>query len=128
MSKSEDYPDYPDMDKDLEGVLESYYAEDPKLGDMVFLKGRFEDTTIRGEVIGMRRSQPQRALNPNGTFEIVLYPALEIMIGAIEVWLDLEDWEITDTLSGIQYKKLPPDVVAKKMQENDDEQKRTNNE
>ncbi len=121
MSKSEDYPDYPDMDKDLEGVLESYYAEDPKLGDMVFLKGRFEDTTIRGEVIGMRRSQPQRALNPNGTFEIVLYPALEIMIGAIEVWLDLEDWEITDTLSGIQYKKLPPDVVAKKMQENDDE-------
>ena len=64
---------------------------------------------------------PQRALNPNGTFEIVLYPRLELMVGALDYWLDLEDWEITDTLTGIEYKKLPPEVVMRRWQDEDEE-------
>jgi hypothetical protein len=88
---------------------------------MVFLKNKFEDTTIRGEVVGMRRSQPQRALNPNGSFEIVLYPQLDLMVGGLDYWLDLNDWEITDTLTGIEYKKLPPEVVIQRLAEEDDE-------
>ena len=90
----------PDMDKDLEQMLESYYQEDPSLGD---------------------RSQPQRALNPNGSFEIVLYPQLDLMVGGLDYWLDLNDWEITDTLTGIEYKKLPPEVVIQRLAEEDDE-------
>ena len=118
MSKPEDQPN---MDQDLEQILESYYQDDPSLGNMVFLKNKFEDTTIRGEIIGMRRSQPQRALNPNGTFEIVLYPHLEIMVGGLDYWLDLEDWEITDTLTGAAYKKLPPEVVTQWLEEDEDD-------
>jgi hypothetical protein len=118
MSRPEDQPN---MDHDLEQILESYYQEDPSLGDMVWLQNKFEDTTIRGEIVGMRRSQPQRALNPNGSFEIVLYPRLELMVGALDYWLDLEDWEITDTLTGVAYKKLPPGVVRERLEDEDEE-------
>jgi len=111
----------PDKGADLDQVLADYYIADPKLGDMVFLKNNFEDTTIRGEIVAMRRSQPQRALNPDGTFEIVMYPRLEISVGAIDLWLDLEDWEITDTLTGIEYKKLPPGVVMGRLNDEDEE-------
>ena len=44
-----------------------------------------------------------------------------IMVGGLDYWLDLEDWEITDTLTGAAYKKLPPEVVTQWLEEDEDD-------
>ena len=107
-------------DLTLDEVMESYYEADPQLGDVVFLKNNFEDSTIRGEVVGLWRRDPQRGLDPSQQFEIIMYSGLWVMIAGNENWLDLEDWTVTDTLRGMQYKKLPPEVV-KAVDEREDE-------
>lgn len=109
-------------DPTLDEIMESYYDADPQMGDVVFLKNNFEDSTIRGEVVGLWRREPQRGLDPSQQFEIVMYSALWVMIAGNNNWLDLEEWTITDTLRGMQYKKLPPEVVMDKVvDEMDDE-------
>jgi hypothetical protein len=113
--------EFPNVDQELEDLLESYYSEDPQLGDIVFLKHGFDDSSLRGEVTGLRRHTPQRSLNVNGSFEIILYSGLDIMIGGLETWLDLSEWEITDKLRGSQYKKLPPEIVRQVLDDEDSE-------
>lgn len=112
--------DYPNVDEELEQLLTDFYSEDPQLGDIIFLRHTFDDSSLRGEVVGLRRHTPQRSLNLNGSFEIILYSGLEVMIGGLDTWLDLGDWEITDTLRGSQYKKLPPEVVRQVLDNEED--------
>ena len=101
--------------------IEDYYSEDPQLGDMVFLKNNFDDTTIRGEVTGINRSAAQRGLHPDGHYEVVLYSQLAIKIGGLEEWISLEEWEVTDTLRGLEFRKLPPGKVIESLTDLDDE-------
>lgn len=105
---------------DIADELVNFYAEDPQLGDIVFLKNTFEDATIRGEVVGLERQHPQRGLNPDRSYEVVIYQGLSIKIAGIDQWLDTEEWEITDKLTGWEYKKLPPEVVLQNRQENEE--------
>jgi len=113
-------------EENLENIVESYYAEDPQVGDMVFLKNNFEDCTIRGELVGVTRHTPQRGLSPEGDYEVVLYTGLDLRIAGWPMWLSLDEWEITDTLRGAEYKKLPPDVVVEKLIDEIDEEEDTN--
>lgn len=108
------------MTDDIANELVNFYAEDPQLGDIVFLKNTFEDATIRGEVVGIERVTPHRGLNPDRSYEVVVYHGLLLKIAGINEWLDTEDWEITDKLTGWQYKKLPPEVVASSLEQNED--------
>lgn len=105
---------------DIAEELVNFYAGDPELGDIVFLKNTFEDATIRGEVVGLERHQPQRGLNPDRSYEVVIYSGLLIKVAGIDQWLDTADWEITDKLSGWDYKKLPPEVVLQSKQEDEE--------
>lgn len=102
----------------LEKEIEDFYANDPQLGDMVFLKNNFDDTTIRGEVVGIERTQPNRGLSPDRSYEVVMYTGLYLKIGGIDLWLDFEEWTVTDILRGAEYKKLPPEVVKPEIDEN----------
>ena len=97
---------------DIADELNAFYDEDPALGDIVFLKNNFEDASIRGEVVGLERVRPHRGLNPDRSYEVVVYHGLLIKVAGIDIWLDTQDWEITDKLTGWEYKKLPPEVVA----------------
>ena len=99
--------------------LANFYAEDPQLGDILFIKNNFEDVSLRGEVVGLERCHPHRGLNPDRTYEIVIYHGLLIKLAGIEQWLDTEDWTITDKLSGWQYKMLPPEVVQQSQEDNE---------
>ena len=105
---------------DIANELVNFYAEDPELGDIVFLKNTFEDATIRGEVVGLERHTPHRGLNPDRSYEVVIYHGLSIKVAGIDQWLDTADWEITDKLSGWEYKKLPPEVVLQRQQEDEE--------
>jgi hypothetical protein len=105
---------------DIADELVNFYAEDPQLGDIVFLKNNFEDATIRGEVVGIERVIPHRGLNPDRSYEVVIYHGLMLKIAGIEQWLDTEDWEITDKLTGWEYKKLPPEVVGQSHHHHED--------
>lgn len=105
---------------DIADELVDFYAEDPQLGDIVFLKNTFEDVTIRGEVVGLEHHQPHRGLNPDRTYEVVIYHGLLIKVAGIDQWLDTADWEITDKLTGWEYKKLPPEVVLQRHQEDEE--------
>lgn len=97
--------------------LESFYAEDPQLGDILFIKNDFEDVSLRGEVVGLERHIPHRGLNPDKTYEVVIYHGLLIKLAGIDQWFDTDEWTVTDKLSGWEYKKLPPEVVAQRIEE-----------
>lgn len=99
--------------------LVDFYAADPNLGDIVFMKNNFEDVSIRGEVVGLERIAPNRGLNPDRTYEVVIYTGLLLKVAGIDIWLDTIEWEITDKLTGWEYKKLPPEVV---LQNNEDDE------
>jgi hypothetical protein len=105
---------------DIANELVNFYAEDPQLGDIVFLKNTFEDATIRGEVVGIERVTPHRGLNPDRTYEVVVYHGIMLKIAGIDEWLDPADWEITDKLTGWEYKKLPPEVVGQSHNHDED--------
>lgn len=103
---------------DLIDELKGYYSEDPNLGDIVFLKNKFEDVSVRGEIVGLNRKHPNRALAPDHSFEVVLYQDLEIRVAGFYQWFDTNEWEITDRLTGWEYKKLHPEVVLERTIEN----------
>lgn len=102
---------------DIADELTAFYDEDPSLGDIVFLKHTFEDSSIRGEVVGLERTSPHRGLNPDHSYEVVVYHGLLIKVAGIENWLDTQEWEITTKLTGWEYKKLPPEVVMNSLDE-----------
>lgn len=96
-----------EFDKDIE----DFYSDDPIVGDMVFLKHKFEDVSIRGQLIGLERTFPTRGLSPDKSYEMLLYTGLRLKLGGVYDWFDMEDWEITDVLRGTEYHKLPPERV-----------------
>lgn len=101
---------------ELAQLTEDYYTDDPKLGDIVFLRHNFEDATLRAPVTGVKRYGAQRGLDATGGYEIVLYNRLKIKVAGVKEWLKIDDsndgWEVTDTLTGAEYNKLEPTVVA----------------
>lgn len=100
--------------------LVDFYSADPNLGDIVFMKNNFEDASIRGEVVGLERIAPNRGLNPDRTYEVVIYTGLLLKVAGFDQWLDTSEWEITDKLSGWEYKKLPPEVVLQNHEDNEE--------
>lgn len=105
---------------ELINAVANFYDNDPQLGDMVFLQNKFDNTTVRGEVVGLERINAQRGLSENQDYEVVLYTGLLIKIGGLDLWLDFEDWSVTDFLRGAEYKKLPPEVVKANQDNLDD--------
>jgi hypothetical protein len=101
---------------ELAELTSDYYAEDPQLGDIVFLKHNFEDSSLRSVITGLKRTRPQRGLEADKSYEVVLYQGLKIKVAGLKEWLRLDDstsgWEITDTLRGAEYNKLEPTVVV----------------
>jgi hypothetical protein len=105
---------------DIADELTAFYDDDPTLGDIVFLKHTFEDSSIRGEIVGLERVTPHRGLNPDRSYEVVVYHGLLVKVAGIDIWLDTQEWEITDKLTGWEYKKLPPEVVMNSLDEEND--------
>ena len=113
----------------LADLTEDFYAEDPKLGDIVFLRNNFEDATVRGPITGIRRFHPHRGLDAENNYEVVIYQRLKIKVAGIKQWLLIEDgndaWEIESVVSGPEYNKLPATVVVEQivdeMNEDEDE-------
>lgn len=105
--------------KELAEMTSDYYQDDPQLGDIVFMKHNFEDVTLRAPVTAIKRYHPHRGLDADGNYEVVIYTRLKIKVAGVKDWLLLDDsnqgWEITDTLSGADYNKLEPTVVAESL-------------
>lgn len=76
--------------------IEKYYDGEPNLGDVVFLQNTFEKVSVEGEVTGIRRSIPNRLINQETGYELVLYSEYEITIASVPYWFVIgEDWELT---------------------------------
>lgn len=103
----------------LADLTEDFYAEDPKLGEIVFLRSNFEDAIVRGPVTAIKRFHPHRGLDAENNYEVVIYHRLKIRVAGIKQWLLIEDgndgWEIESVVSGPEFNKLPANVVVEQI-------------
>lgn len=99
---------------ELIDVLDTFYEEDPVVGDVVLIRHNFENLNVAGEIVAMKRSHPHRGYDPVGDYEVVVYHAYKIQFPGIKQWFkigDDEEWSLVMILDEKEYKKLSADVV-----------------
>jgi len=104
----------PTEPQELVDILDTYYEGDPKVGDVVMLRHRFEHTSIAGQVTGLSRHHAHRGYDPENDYEIVVYQEYKLKLAGIKGWLGVseeEEWEVTEVMDGKEWHKLKPDVV-----------------
>lgn len=102
--------------KELVEILDTYYDEDPKVGDLVLLRHTFEHTSIAGLVTALKRTHPHRGYDPDNDYEIVVYQEYRIQLAGIKGWLRIgpeENWDLVAIIDDKEMYKMPADVVLK---------------
>ncbi len=96
-------------EKEIRNLFNEYYAEDPEVGDWVIIKNTYTETVITGEVVGVKRYAPARGFQEAAEFEFIIYHGLQLKIGAIKGWFDIETngWAVLNIMTDFEHKKLP---------------------
>ena len=96
-------------------VLNTFYEEEPKVGQVVMVRHNFENTNIAGEIVALERTAPHRGYDPNGDYEVVVYHRYKLKFAGLRSkWLSIgedESWSLVTILTDRDYHKLNPDVV-----------------
>jgi hypothetical protein len=96
-------------------VLDTFYSEEPKVGQVVMVRHNFENTNIAGEIVALERTTPHRGYDPNGDYEVVVYHGYKLKFAGLRSkWLTVgedENWSLVTILTDKEYHKLNPDVV-----------------
>jgi hypothetical protein len=96
-------------------VLDTFYEDEPKVGQVVMVRHNFENTNIAGEVVALERIRPHRGYDPTGDYEVVVYHAYKLKFAGLRSkWLTVgeeENWTLVTILTDKEYHKLNPDVV-----------------
>jgi hypothetical protein len=102
--------------EELIDILDTFYADDPAVGDIVMIRHNFENTHLVGEVTGMKRDHGHRGYEPKGDYEVIVYHEMSLRFGGIKKWLKVgedEDWSLVTILDDKDFHKLGADVVLK---------------
>lgn len=103
-------------DQKLIDLMDTFYEDDPKVGDVVLVRHNFENLNIAGEIVGLQRSHPHRGYDPDGDYEVVVYHRFKLRFAGIKQWLKIgedHDWTLVQILDEKEFKKLSPDVVLR---------------
>lgn len=96
-------------------VLDTFYEDEPKVGQVVLLRHNFENTNIAGEIVALERAHPHRGYDPNGDYEVVVYHSYKVKFAGLRrEWLKVgedRDWTLVQILTDREFHKLSPDVV-----------------
>jgi hypothetical protein len=93
-------------ESELKEMYQTIYEEEPKVGDWVIIKHKYNETIMTGEVRGLRHTQPQRGWHEEADFEFVVWSGFQLQLAGVKGWLDGEDWEILTTMPDFENKKL----------------------
>lgn len=106
----------PKQPEELIDLLDTYYQDDPRVGDLVVLRHTFEHSSLAGIVTGLKRSHPHRGYDPDNDYEVVVYQEYAIKIAGIKGWLKIgpeESWDLVAVIEDRELYKMPADVVLK---------------
>lgn len=100
--------------KELVDILDTFYEEEPKVGQIIMLRHNFENLNMAGEVVALERTNPHRGYEPNGDYEVVVYHQYKVKLAGLRKWMKVgegRDWSLVTILDEKSYYKLNPDVV-----------------
>lgn len=100
--------------KELVDILDTFYEEEPKVGQIIMLRHNFENLNMAGEVVALERTHPHRGYEPNGDYEVVVYHQYKVKLAGLRKWMKVgegRDWSLVTILEEKTYHKLNPDVV-----------------
>ena len=100
--------------KELVDILDTFYEEEPKVGQIIMLRHNFENLNMAGEVVALERTHAHRGYEPNGDYEVVVYHQYKVKLAGLRKWMKVgegREWALVTILDEKNYYKLNPDVV-----------------
>jgi hypothetical protein len=99
---------------EIDELVESFYDSEAKLGSVVTLRSYHYETSVTGEVTGIKRLHGLRVSHPDIDYDYVLFQGYAIRVAGIKQWFPIASsdeetsgkWQIEVSLTDQAAKKL----------------------